>query len=463
MVHACTPATLMIRERESANFIVTTASGHDWHTIWRAWALGWSWWPWWPRGGVALTLTKVDGQYGTDIQSSSDRTQNMRRSDASRGPLERRRDFYFAVLLFFPRLAIMTIVEGIAFIACLVAGTGAGPPTAPLAPWRRALVAAVVPPCARVVLWTCGFWALRVRGEPWRARRQGALVVSGHASIVDGFVLSVLLGAPAFVAKVEGLRGLPLYGTIFRAMQLLYVDRASPASRKGAVGLIRDRCRDGSGFPPLVIFPEGTTNGGAATDLLPFKAGAFIPGVPVHPVVLRYPGVDLTQATGGGGGGGSSSSSDDPPPSIKEMKSALAAAKIDVPAGFEKQELVALYDKHRRDAARARGGGEGGLWADLKLIGRLMLRVENKCHVSFLPARAPSEAERKDAALFAANVRRAMVAYRRETAAEHRRAAAAGASGWALAGATGVIAAIYWLGSTLVLRALGGVPVSRAS
>lgn len=40
------------------------------------------------------------------------------------------------------------------------------------------------------------------------------------------------------------------------------------------------------GKRPLLLFPEGMTSNG--THILPFKSGAFLAGVPVKPVVLRY-------------------------------------------------------------------------------------------------------------------------------------------------------------------------------
>ena len=37
---------------------------------------------------------------------------------------------------------------------------------------------------------------------------------------------------------------------------------------------------------PMLLFPEGTTTSGRC--LLPFKTGAFLAGLPVQPVILRY-------------------------------------------------------------------------------------------------------------------------------------------------------------------------------
>ena len=40
-------------------------------------------------------------------------------------------------------------------------------------------------------------------------------------------------------------------------------------------------------WPQLLIFPEGSTSNRKA--LMSFKPGAFIPGKPVQPVLVRYP------------------------------------------------------------------------------------------------------------------------------------------------------------------------------
>lgn len=40
-------------------------------------------------------------------------------------------------------------------------------------------------------------------------------------------------------------------------------------------------------FPPILIFPEGTTTNGHC--LIDFKRGAFVPAVTVQPIVIKYP------------------------------------------------------------------------------------------------------------------------------------------------------------------------------
>jgi len=40
-------------------------------------------------------------------------------------------------------------------------------------------------------------------------------------------------------------------------------------------------------YPPLLVFPEGTTTGD--NSILQFKSGAFTSGMPCQPVVMQYP------------------------------------------------------------------------------------------------------------------------------------------------------------------------------
>ncbi|EMS57923.1 Lysophosphatidylcholine acyltransferase 1 [Triticum urartu] len=76
---------------------------------------------------------------------------------------------------------------------------------------------------------------------------------------------------------------------------VIYVDRFSPASRKSAVNEIKRKAA-GNSFPRVLLFPEGTTTNGRF--LISFQHGAFIPGYPVQPVVVRYPHVHFDQSWG---------------------------------------------------------------------------------------------------------------------------------------------------------------------
>ena len=114
--------------------------------------------------------------------------------------------------------------------------------------------------------------------------------VANHLSYLD---ILVLMAArfPAFVAR-GATADLPLIGVISRAMGCLYVDRAKSAGAAGVAGRVRDRMAaqaGGTAGPeetPLLLFPEGTTTNGRF--LLPFRTGAFLAGVPVQPVILKF-------------------------------------------------------------------------------------------------------------------------------------------------------------------------------
>lgn len=78
-------------------------------------------------------------------------------------------------------------------------------------------------------------------------------------------------------------------------MGCLYVDRDASGAGRVSDAVVQ-RMRDSAagrlpGARPLLLFPEGTTTNGRF--LLPFKTGAFLAGLPVRPVVIRYGEVRL--------------------------------------------------------------------------------------------------------------------------------------------------------------------------
>ncbi|KAG0476126.1 hypothetical protein HPP92_012967 [Vanilla planifolia] len=172
--------------------------------------------------------------------------------------------------------------------------------------------------CARCILFSFGYHWINRAGRP--ARREVApIVVSNHISYVEPifffYELFPTIVAPIVVSNhisyvepifffyelfptivaSESHDTLPFVGTIIRAMQVIYVDRFSPSSRKNAVNEIKRKasCND---FPHVLLFPEGTTTNGRF--LISFQHGAFIPCLPIQPVVVRYPHVHFDQSWG---------------------------------------------------------------------------------------------------------------------------------------------------------------------
>jgi 1-acyl-sn-glycerol-3-phosphate acyltransferase len=107
--------------------------------------------------------------------------------------------------------------------------------------------------------------------------------------------------------------------------------------------------------PPLLVFPEATCSTGAA--LLRFKSGAFVAGVPVLPLAIRYDAGRLN-------------------------------------AGWV----------WREEATRVRGFR--AVPGDLLHLARLLAARGKRLDIFVLPVHAPSAAERADPALFAESVRR---------------------------------------------------------
>ena len=154
------------------------------------------------------------------------------------------------------------------------------------------------------------------------------------------------------MAKAD-LGAIPIIGAVMRQLQTFFVHRSNKtgnksgnhASGRHAVSdQIRARVGDAR-FPPILIFPQGTTTSGSV--LTKFAAGAFLAGVPVQPVVVHYPFCCL-------------------------------------------------------DPAWVPGPSTG--W----LLLRMLCQFHNFLTVTYLPVYEPSEAEVKDPHLFADNVRRVM-------------------------------------------------------
>ncbi|CAM9633787.1 unnamed protein product [Phaeothamnion confervicola] len=138
-------------------------------------------------------------------------------------------------------------------------------------------------------------------------------------------------------------------------MQTIFVDRADPASRRLTVEAIARRSSpdeaggSGGGFPQVLLFPEGTATNQRA--LITFKQGAFAPGMPVQPVVVRFPYRHLD-------------------PSYPAVSPTL-----------------------------------------LDLFLRMMCQFVNYMEVEYLTVYTPSEAERASPSLYAANVQRLLATH----------------------------------------------------
>lgn len=125
---------------------------------------------------------------------------------------------------------------------------------------------------------------ITLSGGPIRNLR-GVLVVSGHVSWVDVFIIgSVLPGS--FVARADLIHW-PALGFVARLLKVIPIERASLRGLPEIVRTIADRLSAGQ---TVVAFPEGTTWCGLAYGRFrpAMFQGAIDAGRPVQPLRLTY-------------------------------------------------------------------------------------------------------------------------------------------------------------------------------
>ncbi|XP_065084768.1 lysophosphatidylcholine acyltransferase isoform X1 [Ochlerotatus camptorhynchus] len=215
--------------------------------------------------------------------------------------------------------------------------------TKPLSGWRRELrhVTAVV---MRALFLFGSFNLIRTKGERASPKEAPVICVAPHTAFYDSICV-ILFGPSAVVAKYE-TASLPFFGKLIDYAQPIYVCREDPNSRQTTIKEIIERANSKEDWPQILIFPEGTCTN--RTSLIQFKPGAFYPGVPIQPVLVRYPN------------------------------------KID----------TVTWTWEGPDA--------------LQLLWRTLTQFHTFCEIEFMPVYHPSEEEKKDPKLYARNVRNLM-------------------------------------------------------
>ncbi|KAJ6634430.1 hypothetical protein lerEdw1_014028 [Lerista edwardsae] len=155
----------------------------------------------------------------------------------------------------------------------------------PFSGWRNTVSHGSVYLLSRLMFFLLGFMRIRVRGQ--RASRLEApiLVAAPHSTFFDPIIL-LPCDLPKVVSRTENLH-VPVIGALLRFNQAILVSRHDPASRKKVVEEVKKRATSQGKWPQVLFFPEGTCSNKKA--LLKFKPGAFISGVPIQPVLIRYP------------------------------------------------------------------------------------------------------------------------------------------------------------------------------
>ncbi|CAH8625131.1 unnamed protein product [Heterobilharzia americana] len=216
----------------------------------------------------------------------------------------------------------------------------------PVCDFRRWLLLPIVVIFARCVFFLGGFHWIKFKGTRATRKEAPILVVAPHSSFFDSLVV-VALGMPSVVGKTESAES--FVRGFFKVLQPILVNREDPDSRKKAIQELNRRAKSKEDWPQIVIFPEGTCTNRSC--IATFKSGAFNAGVPVQPVVIRWPN------------------------------------KVDCVTWVCEGPSV---------------------W---KLLWLTMTQLYNNLEIEFLPVYQPNEDEQLDAQLYADNIRRIMAGY----------------------------------------------------
>ena len=112
-----------------------------------------------------------------------------------------------------------------------------------------------------------------------------SLLISNHIGFYDT-IINLYLHPCSFIAKIE-VSSFPIFGTITKLINCIFVDRKNENSRKDMLNKIYERqiqYYNKQSFLPLLIYPEGSTT--CARDILKFKKGAFVYLLPLKPNII---------------------------------------------------------------------------------------------------------------------------------------------------------------------------------
>ncbi|XP_062424484.1 LOW QUALITY PROTEIN: lysophosphatidylcholine acyltransferase 1 [Rhea pennata] len=259
-------------------------------------------------------------------------------------PLEKAKIAFMTLTLFPIRLFFAAFMMLLAWPFAFVASMGSDEQELekPLSWWRK-VVDVLLKAIMRLMWLAGGFHWINVKGRRALPAEAAILTVAPHSSYFDA--IPVTMTFASIVMKAES-KDIPVWGTLIKYIRPVFVSRSDQDSRRKTVEEIKRRAQSDGKWPQIMIFPEGTCTNRSC--LITFKPGAFIPGVPVQPVVLRYP--------------------------------------------------------NKLDTITWTWQGPGAL----EILWLTLCQFHNSVEIEFLPVYVPSEEERKNPALYASNVRRVM-------------------------------------------------------
>ena len=177
----------------------------------------------------------------------------------------------YSIALVVVRLICSTVCVLGCYLSCL------------LLPFQGQLQKDAIGLFGRGLLRSCGF-RVKVSGRKASPSEAPIIVAAPHTSFFDVLVvfwLGLVDGnVPYSLNRIEN-QSIPILGWCIECTEALFVNRSNPLSRSRAVKDIIARSALGK---QGLIFPEGSTSDGRR--LFKFKPGAFIPNVPVQPVLI---------------------------------------------------------------------------------------------------------------------------------------------------------------------------------
>ncbi|XP_065827590.1 lysophosphatidylcholine acyltransferase 2-like isoform X2 [Oscarella lobularis] len=201
------------------------------------------------------------------------------------------------VLLLPLRVVFLVLAVVTAWLVSIVTMIGLSDTNQPHTGWRRRLSHAI-PRLCRVILFGFGFWRVRTKGSCASRDEAPLIVLAPHSTYLDTFAAGMALPLPAVSVTKAANAKIPFIGSMLKAFQSIFVSRAERQSRNLVVNKIKERATT-PGWPHVLIFPEGLCANRKA--LVKFKSGAFYPGLPVQPIIFRYPNkLDTVTWTFGG-------------------------------------------------------------------------------------------------------------------------------------------------------------------
>jgi len=169
-----------------------------------------------------------------------------------------------------------------------------------LGPTRRVIIRVSTYVLPRIIFFCWGFYWIEKKShritdlDPTYPKDKPALkvapmIVSNHISFLDIFYYLTSRHCPGFLSKAS-IAKVPFVGTIARARQGIFVNRTDRKEKDVVLEDIKLRVENiqaGKSYPPILIYPEGTTSNGES--IISFKKGAFFSLAPMRIMCLEYP------------------------------------------------------------------------------------------------------------------------------------------------------------------------------